>query len=155
MNALDRLLTMTAIVAVSAATLPGLWPMLNPDADLWNAPANVRLIRRLADEADELENRQSLLRRMRAARERVIDALARGRMTAGQALDRFLELDELGSESGLPVAPERKHMSPSEVARMELLGWVRPALDATSSCDSRAVLERIMTELKGTTERIH
>jgi hypothetical protein len=153
MNTLDRLLTVTAIVAVSAATLPGLWPLLNPEADLWKAPANVRRIHRLFDEADKLENRHVLLRRMRGAREQVIEALIQGRFTASQAVDRFRELDEICSESGLPPAPERKHKSPSEVARMEVLGWLRPALETAPAVCGRAALERVVTELSGPSER--
>jgi hypothetical protein len=153
MNALDRLLTVTAIVSVSAVTLPGLWPLLNPEADLWKAPANVRRIHCLFDEADELENRYVLLRRVRGAREQVIEALSQGRLTASQAVDRFRELDEICSESGLPPAPERKHKSPSEVARIELLGWLRPALETAPAVNRRAALERVVSELNGPTER--
>jgi hypothetical protein len=152
MNALDRLLTLVAIVAVSTATLPGLWPLLSPRADLWKVPGYVRQIDRLLGEADEMDARYALLHRMRAAREQVIEALCQSRLTAGQAVDRFRELDEVCSESGLPVAPERRNHSSSEVARMEVLGWLRPVLETTPSTRVRASLDRVVRELNGSTK---
>jgi hypothetical protein len=143
MNALDRLLAVTAVVAVSAATLPGLWPLLSPQADLWKAPADLRQIQRLSDEADDLDSRYALLHRIHGAREQVIAALSEGRLTAGQAVTRFRELDEIRSESGLPVAPERRHKSPAEIARLEVLGWLSTAPPTLN----HAVLDQVVREL--------
>jgi hypothetical protein len=151
MNALDRLLAVVAIVAVSTATLPGLWPLIGPQADLWNVPAYVRQIGQLFDEAEDMDARYALLRKMRGAREQVIEALCESRLTAAQAVDRFRELDQICTESGIPGAPERRHKAPAEVARMEVLGWLRPALEAMCSTHDRATLDQVVEELTGST----
>jgi hypothetical protein len=147
MNAVNRLLAMTTVAAVSAASVAELWPQLGPQADLWKVPSYLRQISSLFDEADTMDSQYALLSHLRNARERVIEALLQNRLTASQAVDSFRELDAIRSESGLADAPERGRESPSEKARLAVLSYLGEVAKTTPSSQDNAALNQVIREL--------
>jgi hypothetical protein len=149
MNAVNRLLTVGIIAAASTASLIEMWPQLGPQSDLWRVADFLRKIDGLSDQSDQLDSQNALLQRLAAARTRVMEALREGQLTATQAVDRFVDLDSMRSEAGLPDAPHSRGWSASERARAEVLSFLRQSLTtapAASECDP---LARALRELEG------
>src|SRR5215472_16951930 len=150
MNAVNRLLALAAVAAISTASVPKLWPQLGPQADLWKVPAHLSKIHSGFDKADVMDSQFALLQRLRCARELVIEALLQNRLTASEAVERFRELNECRSESGLPTAAGPGE-SPSEIARREVLSHLREMLKTAPSSPGNAALNQALRELNAPT----
>jgi hypothetical protein len=150
MNAVNRLLALAAVATVSTASVSKMWAQLGPQADLWKIPAHLSKIHSGFDKAEVLDSQFELLHRLRCARELVIEALLQNRLTAGQAVERFRELNEFRSESGLPTGAGPGE-SPSEIARREVLSQLREALKAAPSAQGNAALTQVIKELTAPT----
>jgi len=135
-------------VAASTASIVELWPQIGPQSDLWRVPAYLHGINELRKQTEEIDRRHSALRRIGAARQAVIETLRQGRLLAAQAVDRFRELDVLRTESGLGSAPDRRHFSGKEIARLELVGWLKEVRRSDQAARGNDVLARAIQDLE-------
>jgi hypothetical protein len=149
MNAVSRLLTLSIVAVASTASLIEMWPQLGPQSDLWRVADYLRRIDGLSDESDQLDSQNALLQRLAAARTHVMDALRGGRLTAAQAVDRFVDLDSMRTEARLVDSPQTRGLSATERARAEVLSLLRQSLKGAPVSPDGEAYARVLRELEG------
>jgi phosphoglycerate dehydrogenase-like enzyme len=149
MNAVNRLLTLGILAVASTASLVEMWPQLGPQSDLWRVADYLRQIDGLCNHSDQLDSQFSQLRRLAADRTQVMEALREGRLTASQAVDRFVDLDSIRSEVGLANAPHSRSLSARELARAEVLGMLRQMPKAEAVATNSEPSSQALRELEG------